>query len=135
MTDTTKPLRDALAEMLAIERITGAGIVRIADAEVLQRRGHALQNLSRLATPELLASLLARLDAAEADARRYRWLRDQHQGQTELDYDAEGLPMPIEPTAVAFTVFKPGRDLCLEPVGCLPGELDAFIDAALTKGA
>lgn len=51
------------------------------------------------------------------DAARYRWLREQHEGD-----DAEE----------TCCVFAP-NDMreCLAPVGSLPGELDEFIDAAL----
>jgi hypothetical protein len=72
-------------------------------------------------TPEQLAAELARADAAERDAERYRWLREQHESDA----------------ALSFTVFMP-EDCDLAPVGSMPGELDAAIDAALTdppKGA
>ena len=51
------------------------------------------------------------------DAQRYRWLREQHEGD-----DAEE----------TCCVFAP-NDMreCLVPVGSLPGELDEFIDAAI----
>ena len=70
------------------------------------------------------------MEALRADAVRYRWLREQHEGKQELSFDAEGLPMPLEPEALAFTVFMPERG-SLEPVGCIVGELDAAIDAAI----
>jgi hypothetical protein len=70
------------------------------------------------------------------DAKRYRWLREQHEGREELAFDADGLPTPMEPTALAFTVFRPDETGCesLVPVGCIPGELDAAIDAAMSAG-
>jgi hypothetical protein len=51
------------------------------------------------------------------DAKRYRWLREQHEGD-----DAEE----------TCCVFAP-NDMreCLVPVGSQPGELDEFIDAAI----
>lgn len=71
------------------------------------------------------------------DALRYRWLRDQHEGQTGLQMDADGLPIPMEPTPCAFTVFMPDPDgiESLIPVGCIPGELDDAIDAAIDAAA
>lgn len=49
------------------------------------------------------------------DAARYRYLRDEHEGEAE-----------------SLCVFGP-NDMreCLVPIGSLPGELDAFIDAAI----
>ena len=135
------------------------GVIEALDAEAAQGAGEVVAELKRLASvcPELnlnnygpddvdelnawaveVAQAIDQLSdtqpAAGADvldAQRYRWLRDQHQGQTEQAYDAEGFPLPQEPTAIACTVFKPGRDLCLEPISCTPGELDAHIDAAI----
>lgn len=66
------------------------------------------------------------------DAERYRWLRQQHEGHEPLSLDADGLPMPLVPTELAFTVFQPERG-SLEPVGCIPGELDAAIDTAMQE--
>lgn len=90
------------------------------------------------AHPAAILAVLAALDEARRDAERYRWLRSQHEGLTDpLQMDADGFPMPQEPTALAFTVFRPdpsGME-SLVPVGCIPGELDAAIDAALTPGA
>ncbi|MNS66163.1 hypothetical protein D3C72_993650 [compost metagenome] len=49
------------------------------------------------------------------DAKRYRWLRKQHEGK-----------------AKSLTVFGPHEFFeGLEPVGSMPGELDASIDAAM----
>jgi len=64
------------------------------------------------------------------DAERWRWLRDQHEGLEPLSYDAEGLPLPQEVRALAFTVFQPERG-SLVPVGCIEGELDEAVDAAM----
>jgi hypothetical protein len=94
-----------------------------------------------------MAQLLAAIDALSAhgvkqpepadalDAKRYRWLREQHEGHEELAFDADGLPTPMAPTALAFTVFRPDEtgDESLVPVGCIPGELDEAIDAAMSK--
>jgi len=66
----------------------------------------------------------------EQDARRYRWLRAQHEG-VETTEDADGFSH-TEPAAQAFTVFMPGEEMHLEPVSCWPGNLDAAIDAAMT---
>ena len=64
------------------------------------------------------------------DAEYWRFLREQHEG-TESFEDAEGFTV-TEPTARAFTVFKPGQgDYHLEPVGCMPGELEETIRAAI----
>lgn len=59
--------------------------------------------------------------SAVTDARRYQWLRDRH------DDRHEGV-------AEACCVFAP-NDMheCLVPVGSLPGQLDAFIDAAIAS--
>ncbi|MDH1337549.1 hypothetical protein N5D77_26285 [Comamonas thiooxydans] len=59
---------------------------------------------------------------AQADARdaeRYRYLRGEHEGEAE-----------------SLCVFGP-NDMreCLVPIGSLPGELDAFIDAAIAAQA
>lgn len=63
---------------------------------------------------------LTRLEAAEKDAERYRWLRSQHENGE---------------SACTFSVFAPDSDAedeaTLYPVGCLPGELDTAIDTAL----
>jgi len=86
---------------------------------------HALYTAAPQApAPELDAGVVR-------DAERYRWLRDQHEGHEDLSYDADDLPQPLTPTALAFTVFKPDRG-SLEPVGCIPGELDKAIDAAMS---
>jgi hypothetical protein len=67
----------------------------------------------------------------EKDARRYRWLRAQHEMHEEFEDD---LGMTCRsPAEHAFTVFKPGRDVSLEPVGCVPGELDQTIDAEIER--
>lgn len=54
------------------------------------------------------------------DAERYRWLRSQHENGE---------------SACTFSVFAPDSEVeseaTLYPVGCIPGELDAAIDAAL----
>ena len=64
------------------------------------------------------------------DAEYWRFLREQHEGTESLE-DAEGFTV-TEPTARAFTVFKPGQgDYHLEPVGCMPGELEETIRAAI----
>lgn len=77
-----------------------------------------------------------RADEAEKDAKRYRWLREQHEGIGPLNYDADGVMMPVEPTEIAFTVFRPdpSGDESLSVVGCIPGELDAAIDEAMKNG-
>lgn len=62
------------------------------------------------------------------DAARYRWLREQHQG-VATKVDAEWFEY-TEPTEHAWMVFRPTEECQAEPVGCLPGELDAAIDAA-----
>lgn len=78
------------------------------------------------------AAYESRIAELEADAGRYRWLRSEHEGHVGLEFDADGLPMPIEPAALAWTVFRP-VDGALEPVGCIVGELNAAIDAALNS--
>lgn len=65
-----------------------------------------------------LRALLADLDAVRAEAVRYRKLRQQHE---EAD------------SGLTLCVFQPVNDSTLEPVGSMPGELDAAIDAL--KGA
>ena len=54
------------------------------------------------------------------DAERYRWLRSQHENGE---------------SACTFAVFAPDSavesEATLYPVGCMPGELDAAIDAAI----
>lgn len=56
-----------------------------------------------------------------ADARRYRWLREQHEGKDSGE---------------TFCVFAPNRGMhYLDPVGSMPGELDAAIDAELPATA
>lgn len=57
--------------------------------------------------------------ALRADAERYRWLREQHEGSDGGD-----------PLAEAFCVFCPDDHHGIAPVGCLTGELDSAIDAA-----
>lgn len=51
-------------------------------------------------------------------------------GYEDMQFDFEGFPLPQEPTALAWTVFKPERGE-LAPVGCIVGELDDAIDAAI----
>ena len=82
-----------------------------------------------------LSAAEQRAEAMGRDAARYRWLREQHEGHAEIELDADGLPMPMEPNALAFTVFMPdpSGDESLITVGCFPGELDAAIDAALAQ--
>lgn len=59
------------------------------------------------------------LEADAADAKRYRWLRDQHEGPDGAE---------------TFCVFAPDYEAdCLQPVGSMPGELDAAIDAAIGR--
>ena len=65
-----------------------------------------------------LARLLESLEAAERDAARYAWLRSQHE-------DAD--------SGITMCVFEPVNDSSLEPIGCMEGELDAAIDAAMKK--
>lgn len=79
------------------------------------------------------ATLEAENAELRRDAERYRWLRSQHEGHTPLEVDAEGFPIPQEPTPIAFTVFEPGQDCSLEPVSCMVGTLDATIDAAMKE--
>ena len=81
-----------------------------------------------------IAQLKAERDALLKDAERYRWLRGQHEGHEDMEFDADGLPMPIEPTALAWTVFRPENE-SLEPVGCIVGELDAAIDEAMASSS
>lgn len=75
-----------------------------------------------------LTAALARAEKAEAelervrkDAARYEWLRSQHESDT----------------ACAFSVFAPDGDkeseAVMYPVGSMPGELDAAIDAAMKE--
>jgi hypothetical protein len=80
-----------------------------------------------------LATLRAEVEGMREDAERWRWLRQQHEGHDEFGaLDAEGFPLPAEPTACAFTVFMPDKTGAesLVPVVCIPGELDDIIDAA-----
>lgn len=63
------------------------------------------------------ADLVEWLREVAANDRRYRWLREQHEGQDSGE---------------TFCVFEPDYGAhCLEPVGSMPGELDAAIDAAI----
>lgn len=82
-----------------------------------------------------LDSYVALLDAIrglERDAERYRWLREQHEGHEGDDI--------LAPNAMTYCVFAPhveglrGNIRSLEPIGCMPGELDAAIDAILYPG-
>lgn len=84
---------------------------------------------------DALAAAEQRAAEDRKDAERYRWLKKQHEGHEDLAYDADGLPIPMEPTALAFTVFRPDETgtESLVPVGCIPGELDSAIDAAIAK--
>ncbi len=68
------------------------------------------------------------------DAKRYRWLREQHEGKLPLEMDAEGFPMPQEVNALAFTVFYPDPTGCESLVVVPMGNLDETIDAALRSG-
>jgi hypothetical protein len=63
-----------------------------------------------------LADRLAALGDVEKDAARYRFIRTQHEGDDP----------------VSFCVFRGVHDAMqgMEPVGSVPGELDAAIDAA-----
>jgi hypothetical protein len=97
--------------------MTALAAYRAAQAESLP--SSVMRAMIMAAAPEISA-LQARCAALEADALRYRWLRCQHEGNDKLD-----------PIALAFTVFAPERGT-LEPVGCMPGELDAAIDAAVS---
>lgn len=67
------------------------------------------------------------------DAERYWLIRDQHQGKAK-HIDAEWYEY-YEPTPYGFTVFhSPNPDQCsIEPVGCIAGELDRVVDAAMEK--
>ena len=96
---------------------------------------YAVQVVCRQLERELAAER-KRADEAEKDAKRYRWLRGQHEGIGPLNYDADGVMMPVEPTEIAFTVFRPdpSGDESLSVVGCIPGELDAAIDEAMKNG-
>lgn len=67
--------------------------------------------------------------ALRKDAARYRWLRDQHQG-VATKVDAEWFEY-TEPTEHAWMVFRPTAEFQSDPVSCIPGELDAAIDAAI----
>lgn len=61
-----------------------------------------------------LSEVSGKVDQDARDAKRYRWLRSQHEGD-EAD---------------SYCVFH-DRDGGLDPVGSLPGELDEAIDAAI----
>lgn len=82
-----------------------------------------------------LSAAEQRAEAMGRDAARYRWLREQHEGKLPLEMDADGLPMPQEVNALAFTVFYPDptgdESLVVVPMG----SLDETIDAALATGA
>ena len=67
---------------------------------------------------DALAEAERRAEAAEADARRYAWLREQHESSD---------------SAESFCVFEPTPAHDLYPVGSMPGELDEAIDAHLSK--
>lgn len=69
-------------------------------------------------------------DAAR-DAKRYQWLRAQHEMQDTFE-DSEGFTVR-SPAESAWTVFRPGQITSLEPVGCIPGELDEAIDAEIER--
>lgn len=71
-----------------------------------------------------LPGLIAEVRALRKDAERLR----ASVGAIHYRAVAEGLPLPLEPEPLAFTVFYPVRGE-LEPVGCIYGELDAAIDA------
>lgn len=64
-----------------------------------------------------LISAHAQAEEAHADAELYRYLRAQHEGEH----------------AQAFCVFCPGVVNGLDPVGSMPGELDAAIRAAMKE--
>jgi len=65
-------------------------------------------------TPENIRTLLAALDEAQADAARYRWLRDQAPGETNFDHCTGDNFVAIH---VPFSGFE-------------APDLDAAIDAA-----
>ena len=69
--------------------------------------------------------------SAMQDAKRYRWLRAQHEMQDMFE-DSEGFTVR-GPAESAWTVFRPGRTASLEPVGCIPGELDKAIDTEIER--
>ncbi len=76
-----------------------------------------LMRLFRLDKREARATadfIQGRVDQDARDAKRYRWLRSQHESDE----------------AESYCVFH-DRDGGLDPVGSLPGELDEAIDAAM----
>nr|WP_023596477.1 hypothetical protein [Pandoraea pnomenusa] len=91
---------------------------------------HQMQGYANAYGEIVRATLSADGGEDKRDAEYWRFLREQHEG-TESFEDAEGFTV-TEPTARAFTVFKPGQgDYHLEPVGCMPGELEETIRAAI----
>ena len=74
--------------------------------------------------PEAITELLARLDAAEADAARYRWVRHRVSGHgSHIDHQHFGFPTSL--------ALRPVGDLMK---GSVSQHLDAAIDAARAKG-
>lgn len=75
-------------------------------------------------------------NADKQDAERYRWLRIQHEVKESVEFDAEGIPMVSEDECQRVVVFMPdpNGNLSLIPIGCIPGELDAAIDAMREGG-
>ncbi len=76
----------------------------------------------RAIAAELEESARALLSALQEDAEhaaRYRWLREQHESSDSSE---------------SFCVFAPVPSHNLEPVGIMPGELDAIIRSAMSLG-
>ena len=134
--DKAAALLRQFAELGKGEGLTPEQIDQITVSELgLDADEFQATNFARAIESAVRAQCAGEIAELRKGAERYRWLRQQHEGREAGDLDAEGIPLPSEPTAVAFTVFRPGRDFCLEPVGCWPGELDEAIDMGIAQQA
>lgn len=98
-----EPMRQRAAD---IERLT-------AEVERLKQSNAGFEARAVFAE-DYAASLRLLVDRLRADAERYQCLRQQHE---EAD------------SGITMCVFYPINDSSLEPIGCMPGELDAAIAA------
>jgi len=76
--DITQPIRDALVEI----------IVADSGREMMQAR----YELNKICTPAAMIAVLARFDAAEKDAARYRWLRHGDNDEDIIAYADDADP-------------------------------------------
>lgn len=103
-------------------RLAACGVVALANTRESAVEARKMHDDYRSASCDDVAGAVdremdwrERAEAAEADARRYRWLREQH------TYDGSG------DSDIARWFVQAGR----EPVPCDPGALDYEIDAAI----